>query len=231
MLETNKTNKVNMRTIKLAPSILTADFSKLFEEIRAIERGGAELLHLDVMDGQFVPPITFGADIVTAISKITNLPIEVHLMVTNPEQHIESFSQTADTINFHFEASDQISETIDAIHKLGCSAGICINPETPVDMVNNYLEKTEQIMIMTINPGWGGQTMMFEQLNKVKELRKTIDIHKYKTQIEIDGGVKIENIGLCAEAGADTLVCGSSVYNSEDKPESNLAKLRSAIPD
>lgn len=173
----------------------------------------------------------FGADIVTAISKITNLPIEVHLMVTNPEQHIESFSQTADTINFHFEASDQISETIDAIHKLGCSAGICINPETPVDMVNNYLEKTEQIMIMTINPGWGGQTMMFEQLNKVKELRKTIDIHKYKTQIEIDGGVKIENIGLCAEAGADALVCGSSVYNSEDKPESNLAKLRSAIPD
>ena len=98
-------------------------------------------------------------------------------------------------------------------------------------MVNNFLEKTEQIMIMTINPGWGGQTMMFEQLNKVKELRKTIDVHKYKTQIEIDGGVKIENIGLCAEAGADTLVCGSSVYNSEDKPENNLTRLRSAIPE
>ena len=218
-----------MQTIKLAPSILTADFSRLFDEIHAIEKGGADLIHLDVMDGQFVQPITFGADIVAAISKITNLPIEVHLMIKNPERHIESFSQAAEKINFHFEASNQISETIDAIHKLGCAAGICINPETSVSKVNNFLEKTEQIMVMTINPGRGGQKMMFEQLNKVKELRKTIGIHGYKTQIEIDGGVKIENIGLCAEAGADVLVCGSSVYNSEDKPENNLAKLRSAI--
>jgi ribulose-phosphate 3-epimerase len=218
-----------MKTIKLAPSILTADFSKLADEIQAIEKGGADLVHLDIMDGQFVPPITFGADIVSAISKITNLPLEVHLMIMNPERHIESFASAVKTINIHFESSNEIAKTIDEIHRLGCDAGICINPETPVTAIKNFLEIAEQVMVMTINPGWGGQKMMPEQLNKVIELRKIIENSDYATQIEIDGGVKIENIPICVQAGADILVCGSSVYNDQSQPEENLANLRDAI--
>jgi len=218
-----------MGFVKLAPSILTADFGRLADEARAAEAGGADYLHLDVMDGRFVPNITFGPQLVEALRKVTRLPFDIHLMVVEPERQIAAFAETADIINVHIEVSPHINRTLDTIRKLGKRAGVCLNPGTPVSAIEPSLADADQVMVMTINPGWGGQQMIERQLEKVGAIRRLIDEGGFAAEIEIDGGVKVGNVARCAAAGADVLVCGSSVYNPDSSVAENLAALRRAL--
>ena len=218
-----------MRHVKLAPSILTADFARLAEEVLAAEAAGVDMLHLDVMDGRFVPNITFGHALVRSLRKITKLPFDIHLMVVEPERQLEAFAEAADTINVHIEVSPHINRTLDAIHKLGKRAGICLNPGTPIAAIEESLRDVDQVMVMTINPGWGGQQMIPAQLDKVRRIRGLLDAAGSTAELEIDGGVKAGNALQCAHAGASVLVCGSSVYNAEASVAESVAALRSAL--
>lgn len=217
-----------MPPIKIAPSILTADFGRLADEVRAAELGGADMLHLDVMDGRFVPNITFGAVVVDALRKITRLPFDLHLMCVEPERLIEQYRDTADTINVHIEVSPHINRTLDTIRRMGKRAGISINPGTPIAAIEESLPDADQVMVMTINPGWGGQQMIPRQLEKVAAIRRLIDAGGLPVDVQIDGGVKVGNIARCAAAGANVLVCGSSVFNPDRSPAENIAELRAA---
>lgn len=217
-----------MPAVKLAPSILTADFGRLAEEVRAAELGGADLLHLDVMDGRFVPNITFGAVLVDALRKVTRLPFDIHLMTVEPERLIDQFADTADTINVHIEVSPHINRTLDTIRRMGKRAGVCINPGTPVTAIEESLPDVDQVMVMTINPGWGGQQMIPRQLEKVATVRRLLDAMGSPADIMIDGGVKAANVAQCVAAGANVLVCGSSVYNPDRSVAESLAELRKA---
>jgi len=214
--------------VKLAPSILTADFGRLADEVRAAELGGADMLHLDVMDGRFVPNITFGAVVVDALRKVTRLPFDIHLMCVEPERLLEHYADTADTINVHIEVSPHINRTLDTIRRMGKRAGVCINPGTPVAAIEESLPDADQVMVMTINPGWGGQQMIPAQLDKVARIRRLLDESGSLADLEIDGGVKVENVARCVQAGASVLVCGSSVFNDRKPVAENLAELRSA---
>lgn len=217
-----------MAVIKLAPSILTADFGRLAEEVRAAEVGGADLLHLDVMDGRFVPNITFGPVVVDALRKVTRLPFDIHLMTVEPERLLEQFADTADTINVHIEVSPHINRTLDSIRRMGKRAGVCINPGTPVAAIEESLPDVDQVMVMTINPGWGGQQMIPRQLEKVATIRRMLDGMGSPADVMIDGGVKAGNVAQCVAAGANILVCGSSVYNPNMSVAESLAELRKA---
>ena len=218
-----------MTTVKIAPSILTADFGRLADEVRAAELGGADILHLDVMDGRFVPNITFGAVVVDALRKVTRLPFDLHLMCVEPERLIEQYADTADTINVHIEVSPHINRTLDAIRRLGMRAGVCINPGTSVSAIEESIPAVDQVMVMTINPGWGGQQMIPEQLDKVARIRRLLDEAGSPADLMIDGGVKTGNIASCVHAGANVLVCGSSVYNDQRSVAENIADLRRAV--
>ncbi len=218
-----------MPQVKLAPSILTADFGRLADEVRAAEVAGADILHLDVMDGRFVPNITFGPLLVEALRKVTKLPFDLHLMIVEPERHLDAFAETADTINVHIEVSPHINRTLDTIHRLGKRAGVCLNPGTSVAAIEESLPDADQVMVMTINPGWGGQQMIPRQLEKVARIRKLLDAGGYGADIEIDGGVKAGNALQCARAGASVLVCGSSVFNREKSVAESVAALRAAL--
>lgn len=218
-----------MTTVKIAPSILTADFGRLADEVRAAELGGADILHLDVMDGRFVPNITFGAVVVDALRKVTRLPFDLHLMCVEPERLIEQYADTADTINVHIEVSPHINRTLDAIRRLGKRAGVCINPGTSVSAIEESIPAVDQVMVMTINPGWGGQQMIPEQLDKVARIRRLLDGAGSPADLMIDGGVKTGNIASCVRAGANVLVCGSSVYNDQRSVAENIADLRRAV--
>lgn len=218
-----------MPQVKLAPSILTADFARLADEVRAAEAAGVDLLHLDVMDGRFVPNITFGPLVVEALRKVTNLPFDLHLMIVEPEKFVPAFADVADTINVHIEVSPHINRTLDQIHKLGKRAGVCINPGTSVSAIEESLPDADQVMVMTINPGWGGQQMIPRQLDKVRRIRKLLDAGGFPADIEIDGGVKVGNALQCAHAGANVLVCGSSVYNPEKSVAESVGALRAAL--
>jgi len=213
----------------LAPSILTADFGRLADEVRAAEAGGADYLHLDVMDSRFVPNITFGPLVVDALRRVTSLPFDIHLMIVEPERQIEAFADAANILNVHIEVSPHVNRTLDAIRRLGKKAGVCINPGTPVSALEESLADADQVMVMTINPGWGGQQLIPRQLQKVAAIRQLLDAGGHPAEIEIDGGVKIGNAATCAAAGADVLVCGSSVFNAEATPAQNLAALRTAL--
>lgn len=217
-----------MTSIKIAPSILTADFGRLADEVRAAELGGADMLHLDVMDGRFVPNITFGAVVVDALRKVTRLPFDIHLMCVEPERLIEQYAETADTINVHIEVSPHINRTLDTIRKMGKRAGVCINPGTSLTAIEESLADADQVMVMTINPGWGGQQMLPAQLEKVARLRRLLDEFGNPAEIEIDGGVKTGNIAECVRAGANVVVCGSSVFNGQKSVAENIAELRRA---
>lgn len=217
-----------MAMVKIAPSILTADFGRLAEEVKAAELGGADMLHLDVMDGRFVPNITFGAVVVDALRKVTRLPFDIHLMCVEPERLIEQYAETADTINVHIEVSPHINRTLDSIRRLGKRAGVCINPGTSVSAIEESIPCVDQVMVMTINPGWGGQQMIPEQLDKVQRIRRLLQGAGSPADVMIDGGVKVGNIASCAQAGANVLVCGSSVYNDQRSVAENIAELRRA---
>ena len=218
-----------MNRVKLAPSILTADFGRLADEVKAAEAGGADLLHLDVMDGRFVPNITFGHSLVEALRKVTSLPFDLHLMVLEPERQLPMFAGMVQTMNVHIEVSPHINRTLSEIRRLGARPGICINPGTPLAAIEESLHDVEQVMVMTINPGWGGQVMIPAQLEKVRRIRLMLEQMGSKADLMIDGGVKTANAAQCAAAGASILVCGSSVYSAGTSVAENIAGLRAAL--
>jgi ribulose-phosphate 3-epimerase len=216
--------------IKIAPSFLTADLSRLGDEVRAVEAAGADYLHLDVMDGHFVPPITFGALVVESIRKVTRVPLDVHLMIERPERQLEAFAQAgSDILNVHVEACPQLQPVLAQIKALDCRAGVCLNPDTPLSAIEKVLAEADQIMVMGVNPGWGGQSLIPGTLPKVRRLRALLDERGLPADIEIDGGVKVGNAAACAQAGARILVAGSAVFNDEASVAENMAALRQAL--
>jgi ribulose-phosphate 3-epimerase len=212
--------------IKIAPSILSADFSRLGEEIRAVDTGGADYIHVDVMDGHFVPNITIGSPVVEAVRRVTKLPLDVHLMIENPDRYIPDFVKAgADLISVHQEAVPHLHRTVQMIHSMGKKAGVSINPATPVSSLEVILEEVDLVLVMTVNPGFGGQKFIPACLPKIKALRREIDRRGLAVELEVDGGVKIDNIGLIAAAGADVFVAGSAVFGSSDYA-ATIAALR-----
>ncbi|MCA1028426.1 ribulose-phosphate 3-epimerase [Cytobacillus sp. FSL W7-1323] len=212
--------------VKIAPSILSADFSKLGEEILDVERGGADYIHVDVMDGHFVPNITIGPLIVEAIRPITNLPLDVHLMIENPDQYIPSFASAgADIITVHAEACKHLHRTIHLIKSLGVKAGVVINPATPVEAIKHVITDVDMVLLMTVNPGFGGQSFIENVLPKIAEVKEWSKTSNPSLEIEVDGGVNEETAKKCIAAGANVLVAGSAVYNKQDRKEA-IARLR-----
>jgi ribulose-phosphate 3-epimerase len=216
--------------IKIAPSILSADFSRLGEEIRAVDTGGADYIHVDVMDGHFVPNITIGSPVVEAVRRVTKLPLDVHLMIENPDRYIPDFVKAgADLISVHQEAVPHLHRTVQMIHSMGKKAGVSINPATPVSSLEVILEEVDLVLVMTVNPGFGGQKFIPACLPKIKALRREIDRRGLAVELEVDGGVKIDNIGLIAAAGADVFVAGSAVFGSSDYAATIAALRESAV--
>ena len=197
----------------LAPSLLSADFSSLENAIRQIEENGGSVIHIDVMDGQFVPEITYGQPVVRSIRKLTKLPFDVHLMVENPENQIDSFVDAgADWITFHIEATNHANRVIQMIHEMGKKAGVAVNPGTPVSALSEILMYADLILVMTVNPGWGNQSMIPSTLNKVRELKKIREEKNYNYMISVDGGVNEKTLSSVIEAGTDVVVSGSAFF-------------------
>ena len=204
--------------VKIAPSILSANFSKLADEIKDVEKAGADYIHIDVMDGHFVPNITMGPLVVEAIRPITKLPLDVHLMIENPDQFIESFVKAgADYITVHVEACKHLHRTIQHIRSFGVKAGVVLNPATPVEMIKHVLKDIDMVLLMTVNPGFGGQSFIKSVLPKIKQVKELIDQEGLNIEIEVDGGINPETAKLCTDAGANVLVAGSAIYNHEDR--------------
>lgn len=212
----------------LSPSILAADFWRLGEEISAVERAGAKVLHIDVMDGVFVPSISFGMPVLRSVRKRTDLFLDVHLMIQNPEKYIEEFADCgADLINFHLEAAQDPEAVICQIRAREKKAGITIKPATPVSAVEPYLELVDMVLVMTVEPGFGGQALIPECLGKVRELRNIADRRKPELAIEVDGGIKSSNLMTVLEAGANVIVAGSAVFggDAEEKARDFIARM------
>jgi ribulose-phosphate 3-epimerase len=203
--------------IHLAPSILAADFGRLADEVRGLEGSGAERIHVDVMDGVFVPNYTFGTDTVRALRRVTTLPLELHLMIVQPERHLETFAQAgADAITVHYEVSPHLHRTLTAIRALDCRSGAAINPSTPASVLDDVLEVCDLALVMTINPGYGGQRLIPRTLRKVAQVRAEIDRQALDTDLEVDGGVDTATARSCVEAGATVLVAGTAVFHHPD---------------
>lgn len=212
--------------IKIAPSILSADFACLGDEIKAIEAGGADYVHVDVMDGHFVPNITIGSLIVDAIRPVTDLPLDVHLMIENPDLYIPDFAKAgADIIVVHAEACTHLHRTIQLIKSLGKKAGVSLNPATSLSALDMILPELDLVLLMTVNPGFGGQSFIDAVLPKITELRQRITATGLPIELEVDGGVKVDNIEKVAAAGADVFVAGSAVFGSDDYA-ATIAQLR-----
>ncbi|MGG1685337.1 ribulose-phosphate 3-epimerase [Pseudalkalibacillus sp. NRS-1564] len=204
--------------IKIAPSILASDFARLGEEVKDVEAAGADYIHVDVMDGHFVPNITIGAPIVRALRPVTSLPLDVHLMIENPDQYIEEFAEAgADILTVHAEACPHLHRTIQLIKSKGVKAGVVINPATPVDSIKHVIEDVDLVLLMTVNPGFGGQAFIERVLAKITETKQLADSLGVAPEIEVDGGVNAETARACIEAGATVLVAGSAIYNQSDR--------------
>ena len=219
---------VNGRTIDIAPSILSADFARLADEIQAVERGGAGILHVDVMDGHFVPNITLGLPVVKAIARVTQLPIDAHLMISEPGRYAVEFVKAgARMVSVHVEADAHLHRTIMSIKSAGAQAGAVINPATPVDSLQEILEFVDYVLIMSVNPGFGGQKFISTAVDKVRRLRRIIDQRGLPVRIEIDGGIDLDTIQQVVEAGAEIIVAGSAAFGSKD-PTTAVRELREA---
>lgn len=215
--------------MKIAPSILGADFSNLQRDIELVEKGGADYIHVDVMDGQFVPNITFGPNIVQAIRPITKLPLDVHLMIVDPEKYIPAFAKAgADIITVHVEATPHIHRALQMMKDLGVKSGVVINPGTPITMIKHVLPIADQVLVMTVNPGFGGQSFIEETVEKIAELSELREQNNWHYSIEVDGGIVPETAQICQKAGADVFVAGSYIYNSED-PVGQINQLKEAL--
>ncbi|MGL4695826.1 ribulose-phosphate 3-epimerase [Enterococcus larvae] len=215
--------------MKIAPSILSADFANLARDIQLVEKLGADYIHVDVMDGQFVPNITLGPNIVSAIRPVTKLPLDVHLMIQQPENFIEDFAKAgADIITVHQEATPHIHRAMQMIKNAGVKAGVVINPGTPLSAIEEVLDLADLVLIMTVNPGFGGQSFIESQLSKIAQLKAWKEEEGYTYEIEVDGGIVPETAEKCKEAGADVFVAGSYIYNAED-PKERIDALRAVL--
>ena len=205
---------------KIAPSLLSADFANLAEEIKRIEKGGADYLHLDVMDGVFVPNITFGPPVISKLRKVTTLPFDVHLMIDKPERFIKDFAEAgANILTIHPEASIHLHRTIQEIKKHGMKAGISLNPSTDISVLNYILDDIDLILVMTVNPGFGGQGFISTMIDKISSIRNIIDQRGLDIILEVDGGVKLTNAKELVDLGVDLLVAGSEIFGAEDVEE------------
>ncbi|MGY6744296.1 MAG: ribulose-phosphate 3-epimerase [Cecembia sp.] len=213
-------------SVKIAPSILAADFANLQKEVEMLNASEADYIHVDIMDGVFVPNISFGFPVTEAIKRHAEKPLDVHLMIVNPDKYLEEFKKAgAEIISVHFEACVHLHRTLQHIKALGCKAGVAINPHTPIEHLENILEEVDLVCLMSVNPGFGGQKFIPNTFSKVKKLRKMIEDKGLSTLIEIDGGVNQDNAPLLMEAGADVLVAGNFVFNSDD-PISTIQNLK-----
>lgn len=218
------------RPIRIGPSILSADFLRLGEEIRDAEAAGADFIHVDVMDGQFVPNISIGLPLVEAVRRATRLPVDVHLMIVKPEQWAAPFvAAGADLVTVHVEADPHLHRTLRAIEEAGGSPSVSLNPATPLSMIEEVLPMVRQILIMSVNPGFGGQTFIPAALDRIRRLRAEIDRRNPSCHLQVDGGIKASNIQRVAEAGADTMVVGSAIFTPDRSVAAGFRAIRAAL--
>jgi ribulose-phosphate 3-epimerase len=218
-------------TVRIAPSILAADFARLADEIARVEAGGADFIHVDVMDGHFVPNITIGVPVVAALKKATSLPLDVHLMITDPDRYLEAFAGAgASTLTVHFEAARHLHRTLSRIRQLGLRAGVALNPATPVDQVRDVMSEIDLLLVMSVNPGFGGQSFIPRSLERIAAARAMLQHAGHPADIEVDGGVDRTNAAALARAGATILVAGVSVFGTAD-PAAATRALREAASD
>lgn len=211
---------------RIGPSILSADFARLADEIARCEAGGADLIHVDVMDGCFVPALTFGAKVIETVRRLTALPLDVHLMVVHPEKYFEDFARAgANCLTIHAEVSPHLHRQLYRIKELGCQAGAAVNPSTPLEMVSEVAGDLDLLLVMTVNPGWGGQSFIGAMLDKIRRARALLEASRSAATLEVDGGIARDTIGDCWRAGADTFVAGNAIFNAHD-PVSEIAELR-----
>ncbi len=216
--------------MKLAPSILACDFGRLSEEIAAVERGGADWIHVDVMDGHFVPNLTFGPLVARAARRTTRLPLDVHLMIEAPDRYLEAFAEAgADVLTVHQEACPHLHRTLQRIHELGVKAGVALNPATPLESVSEVLRLTDLLLIMSVNPGFGGQVYIPQSTDKVRRARALLDAADSGAELEVDGGVDAKNAAELEAAGATVLVAGSAVYGHPSGPKGGVEAIRAAL--
>ncbi|MBW8713154.1 MAG: ribulose-phosphate 3-epimerase [Acidobacteria bacterium] len=215
-------------TVRIAPSILSADFTKLGQDIAAVERGGADLIHVDVMDGHFVPNLTVGVPVLRSIRKVARVPLDVHLMIEEPDRFLDAFVEAgAAMISVHFEVLPHLHRTLQAIKHLGAKAGVAINPSTPVGMLEEVAGMVDHVLVMSVNPGFGGQTFIPRSESKVQAVRALLDRQGNAAPIEVDGGVDLSNAARLVDAGAAILVAGTSIFGTGD-PERAVRELRAA---
>ena len=218
--------------IKIAPSILSADFTKLGEQIVEAQFAGADLIHIDVMDGRFVPNITMGPLVVKAVKRVATIPLDVHLMIVEPEKYIKEFADAgADTITVHIEASPHLHRTLSQIKDAGCKVGVALNPHTPPESLNEILNMLDIINVMTVNPGFGGQVFIQRMTSKIATLRAMISNEHLDIDIEVDGGINKETISSAVQAGANVMIAGSTVFDHPDGIAAGIEELRKALRD
>jgi ribulose-phosphate 3-epimerase len=215
-------------TIRIAPSILSADFGHLADEIARCESGGADWIHIDVMDGCFVPNLTYGAKVIDTVRRLTSLPLDVHLMVVEPEKYFDPFvAAGASILTVHQEAAPHLHRQVQRIRELDCRAGVALNPSTPVESLRDVVADLDLLLVMTVNPGFGAQRFIDSTVDKIARARQMLDASRSRAALEVDGGISRETIGACWRAGADTFVAGNAVFASED-PSAEISALRAA---